>query len=317
MAELGFDGKVAIVTGAGRGLGGQHALLLASRGAKLVVNDPGVSLTGEGSDEGLAESVASEIREQGGEAVAETSSVATPEGGQAIVQTALDRYERVDILINNAGIMRDAPFEDMTPDLVDPLIEVHLKGAFNVTRPAWIAMREQGYGRVVNTSSAAGLLSGANKSNYGTVKSGIVGFTKILSYEGAPYNVKVNAIAPMALTRMTVQSMADADGSAEFNTAAMDKLRAFVAKLEPGLVSPVVAFLAHEQCPVSGEVYSVGGGQVSRFFIGRTQGYFNPCLSIEDVRDNFDEIRDQTGYTVPAGSGDEVAQLFQAITNSS
>jgi NAD(P)-dependent dehydrogenase (short-subunit alcohol dehydrogenase family) len=314
--DLSFDGKVAIVTGAGGGLGRQHAMLLASRGARVVVNDIGSTLTGEGSDAGRAQSVVSEIRDLGGEAIGETSSVGTADGGQALVQSALDTYGRVDILVNNAGIMHDAPFEGMTPDLVDPLIDVHLRGAFHVSRPAWIAMQRQGYGRIVNTTSAAGLLSGSHKSNYAAAKSGIIGFTKSLSFEGAPHDIKVNAIAPMAMTRMTAQAVADANDVDEFAPGALDQLKTFVDMLDPGLVSPVVAFLAHEQCPVSGEVFTVGGGQVSRFFIGRTVGHFNPRLSVEDVRDNFDKIRDLEKFTVPKGSGDEVAQLFESISKT-
>ena len=267
MADLGFDGKVAIVTGAGGGLGREHALLLAARGARVVVNDLGGSVHGDGADRGPAEAVATQIRDLGGEAVAEGSSVATPEGGQAIVDAALEAFGRVDIVVNNAGILRDKAFHNLTPDLLDPVIDVHLRGAFHVTRPAWIAMREQGYGRVVNTSSNSGILGNFGQSNYGAAKMGLVGFTRVLAAEGAKYNIKVNAIAPLARTRMTEEL-----------------LGAAAEKLEPALVSPVVAYLAHEDVPVTGEVYSVGGGRVARFFIGMTHGYTNPSLTVEDVR---------------------------------
>jgi NAD(P)-dependent dehydrogenase (short-subunit alcohol dehydrogenase family) len=243
MAEIGFDGKVAIVTGAGGGLGKQHALLLASRGARVVVNDLGGSVSGEGADKGPAEQAAQEIRDLGGEAVSDSNSVSTPEGGAAIVQTALDAYERIDIVINNAGILRDKSFHNLTPDLLDPVIDVHLKGAFYVTRPAWIKMREQGYGRVISTSSNSGILGNFGQSNYGAAKMGLVGLTRVLAAEGAKYNIKVNAIAPLARTRMTEDVLGDA-----------------VAQLDPELVSPVVAWLAHEEVPVTGEVYTVGGG---------------------------------------------------------
>jgi NAD(P)-dependent dehydrogenase (short-subunit alcohol dehydrogenase family) len=313
VTELGFDGRVAIVTGAGGGLGKYHALLLASRGARLVINDIGASIAGEGADAGPAQAVAREICDAGGEAVADTSSVATRDGGSALVQTALDTYGRVDVLVNNAGILRDAPFDDMTSELLDPVIDVHLRGTFFVTRPAWLQMRQQGYGRIVNTTSAAGLLGTALKSNYGAAKAGILGLTKVLAAEGAPYGIKVNAIAPFALTRMLTNSMADAAGAADFDPVVMEMVEGFMRKLDPGLVSPVVAFLAHEQCPVSGEIYTVGGGHVSRFFVGRTLGYFNPELSVENVRDNIDQIRDLADYTVPADPGEETAQLFQSI----
>jgi NAD(P)-dependent dehydrogenase (short-subunit alcohol dehydrogenase family) len=319
MTDLRFDGKVAIVTGAGGGLGKHHALLLASRGARVVVNDVGGSVSGEGPDSGPAEAVAREIRAQGGEAVADTHSVATAEGGQAIVATALDSYGRVDIVVNNAGILRDKAFSDMTPDLLGPVIDVHLKGAFYVTRPAWNSMREQGYGRIVNTSSTAGLVGTATKSNYGAAKTGLIGLTRILALEGAQHNIKANAITPTAYTRMLTQSLEQSGqeaGSRDDAAAAAvreELVNSYLGKLDPALVSPLVAFLAHEECPVSGEIYSAGGGTVARFFIGRTRGYFNPALSIEDVRDHLAEIRDEAGYTVPLDPGDEVTQMFRAI----
>jgi NAD(P)-dependent dehydrogenase (short-subunit alcohol dehydrogenase family) len=296
MADLGFDGRVAIVTGAGGGLGKQHALLLASRGARVVVNDLGGSVHGDGSDKSAAESVASEIVAAGGEAVANTDSVSTPEGGEALVQTAIDAYGQIDILVNNAGILRDKTFHNMTPELLEPVLDVHLKGAFYVTKPAWIKMREQGYGRVINTSSNSGILGNFGQSNYGAAKMGLVGFTRVLAAEGAKYNIKVNAIAPLARTRMTE-----------------DLLGEGAARLDPELVSPVVAFLAHETVPVTGEVYTVGGGRVARFFIGMTTGYFDAKLDMEGVRDHFEQIRDETGYTVPANPAEEFIALSKAF----
>lgn len=316
MADARFDGKVAIVTGSGGGLGKHHALLLASRGARVVVNDIGASITGEGSDKGAAEAVAKEIRDQGGEAIANTDSIATPDGGKAVVQAALDNYGRIDILVNNAGIMHDADFDDTTPELLEPMIDVHLRGVFFITRPAWAEMRRQNYGRIVNTTSAAGLLGSATKSSYGAAKGGVFGLTRVLAVEGAPHDIKVNAIAPFALTRMLSQSMDDAQGHADSDPATIELMAGFMSKLSPAMVSPVVAFLAHEQCSVSGEVFTAGGGQVSQLFIGRTQGYFNPNLSIEDVRDNLEQIRDRGGYTVPADPGEEAMQLFMAVAGT-
>ncbi len=203
MAELGYDGKVAIITGAGGGLGREHALLLASRGALIVVNDLGGAVDGTGSDKGAAERVVDEIKAIGGEAVADTNSVATPEGGAAIVQSAVDAFGKVDIVINNAGILRDKAFHNLTPDLLDPVLDVHLKGAFNVSRPAFVMMRNQGYGRIVSTSSAAGIFGNFGQTNYGAAKMGLVGLTRVLAIEGAKFNITANAIAPLALTRMT------------------------------------------------------------------------------------------------------------------
>ena len=297
MADLGYDGKVAIITGAGGGLGREHALLLASRGAQVVINDLGGSVSGEGGNEGPAHTTAKEIEDLGGIAVADTNSVATPEGGEAIVQTAIDAFGRVDIVINNAGILRDKTFHNMTPEFVDPVIDVHLRGAFWVTRPAWIKMREQGYGRVVNTSSNSGILGNFGQSNYGAAKMGLVGFTRVLAAEGAKYNIKANALAPVARTRMTE-----------------DILGPLADRLDPALVSPVVAWLVHEDCPVTGEIYSVGGGRVARFFIGMTEGYYNAKLTAEDVRDNWDKIRSEDGYTIPSGPGDEFAAMMKVFS---
>lgn len=296
MSTLTYDGKVAVITGAGGGLGRQHALLLASRGALVVVNDLGGSVTGTGADASAAQKVVDEIRAAGGEAVANHDSVATPDGGEAIIQTAIDAYGRVDIVINNAGILRDKTFHNMTPDLVDPVIDVHLKGAFNVTKPAWIRMREQGYGRVVSTSSAAGIFGNFGQANYGAAKMGLVGFTRVLAAEGAKYNIKANAIAPLALTRMTETLMG-----------------ALGEKLDPALVTPVVAWLAHEDCDVSGEIYSVGGGRVARVFIGETQGFTKKGLTLEDVRDNWATIRDTDGYVIPSGVPEETGLFFNAL----
>jgi NAD(P)-dependent dehydrogenase (short-subunit alcohol dehydrogenase family) len=296
MADLGFDGKVAIITGAGGGLGREHALLLASRGARIVVNDIGGSVSGTGGDAGPAEHVVKEITDAGGEAVPDTHSVSTPEGGAALVATALEQFGRVDIVVNNAGILRDKTFHNMTPDLLDPVLDVHLRGAFNVTRPAWVAMREQSYGRVINTSSNSGILGNFGQSNYGAAKMGLVGLTRVLAVEGAKYNIKVNAIAPVAKTRMTEEL-----------------LGAMGDKIEPRLVSPIVAFLAHEDCPVTGEVYSAAGGRIARFFIGLTPGYYNPALTVEDVRDHFEEIRSEKGYIVPRSNSDELSLLLKQL----
>ena len=297
MADIGYDGQVAIITGSGGGLGREHALELARRGARIVVNDLGGSVTGEGHEDGPAHKTAQEINDLGGIAVADTNSVATPEGGAAIVQTAVDEFGTVDIVINNAGILRDKTFHNMTPELLNPVIDVHLRGAFYVTQPAWLVMREKGYGRVVNTSSNSGILGNFGQSNYGAAKMGLVGFTRVLAAEGRKYNIKANAIAPVAKTRMTE----------ELFGAAGDPL-------DPKLVTPVVAWLASSEVDVTGEVYSVAGGLVARFFIGLTPGYYNPELTVEDVRDNWAEIRNEDGYMVPDGPNDELQKIFQTVT---
>lgn len=316
--ELRFDDQVAVITGAGGGLGKQYAVLLASRGARVVVNDLGGSVTGEGSSGETASAAAAEIRDRGGEAVADGHSVTSPEGGQAIIDAALSTWGRVDIVINNAGIVRDSPFEDMTADRFEPLLDVHLRGAFHVTCPAWKVMREQGYGRILNTTSAAGLLGNVGMSNYGSAKTGLLGLTRVLAAEGAEHNIKVNAVAPIAYTRMLTHSIDGAAPPADAAAQAVldDLTNQYLKKLDPALVAPVVAFLTHRDCPVSGEIYTVGAGHVSRFFVGRTRGFYSPGLSVEDVRDHLAQIRDETGYTVPGGPADEMAELFATIMAS-
>jgi NAD(P)-dependent dehydrogenase (short-subunit alcohol dehydrogenase family) len=313
--DLRFDDQVAVITGAGGGLGLQYALLLASRGARVVVNDIGGSVTGDGSNSEAAEAAADQIRQHGGQAVGDNHNVTSPEGGQAIIDTALNAWGRVDIVINNAGIVRDAPFENMTAEQFEPLLDVHLRGAFHVTRPAWKVMREQGYGRILNTTSAAGILGNAGMSNYGSAKTGLIGFTRVLAAEGADHNIKVNAIAPIAYTRMLTHSIDTAEQPDDPAAQAVldDLVSQYLQKLDPGLVAPMAAFLSHRDCPVTGEIYTVGAGHVSRFFIGRTKGFYSPELSIEQVRDHLDEIRDEAGYTVPGGPADEMGELFATI----
>jgi NAD(P)-dependent dehydrogenase (short-subunit alcohol dehydrogenase family) len=277
MSDVSFEGRVAIITGAGGGLGREHALLLASRGAQIVVNDLGGAVDGTGSSTGPAQTVVEEIEALGGAAVADGNSVASPEGADAMVKTALDAFGRVDIVINNAGILRDKTFSNMTDDLLSPVIDVHLKGAFYVTQPAWQHMREQNYGRIVNTSSNAGILGNFGQSNYGAAKAGLMGLTRVLSIEGARNNVKVNAIAPIAHTRMTEGQM---DQS-----------------MAPELISPFVAYLCHASCAVTGQAYSVGGGRVSRLFLGMTTGITDPDLTAEMVAERIGAI-DDTGEFV-------------------
>ncbi len=296
MAALGFDGKVAIITGAGGGLGKQHALSLASRGALVVVNDLGGAVDGSGSDAGAAQLVVDEIKAAGGEAVPNTDSVATPEGGESIVQTAIDAYGRVDIVVNNAGILRDKTFHNMTPDLLEPVLDVHLRGAFNVTKPAWVHMREQQYGRVISTSSAAGVFGNFGQTNYGAAKMGLVGLTRVLAVEGARYNIQANAIAPLALTRMTEDIMGNLG-----------------EKLSASLVAPIVTYLAHESCDATGRLFSVGGGRVAEVFIAEVPGFYKEDLTAEDVADNWAAVTEREGYSVPRNLGEETGLYVAAF----
>ena len=298
MTDLGFDGKVAIITGAGGGLGRQHALMMAARGALIVVNDLGGAVDGSGSDKGAAQLVVDEITAAGGEAVANADSVATAEGGAAIVQSAVDAFGRVDIVVNNAGILRDKSFHNMSPDLYDPVLDVHLRGAFNVTAPAWKLMRDQGYGRIVSTSSAAGVFGNFGQANYGAAKMGLVGFTNVLAVEGAKYDIKANAIAPLAFTRMTE-----------------DLLGPLGEKVQPELVSPLVTYLAHESCEPTGRLFSVGGGRVAEVFIAECQGYTDTDhLTPESLRDNWETVTDRTDYFVPASIAEETGMFLKALS---
>ncbi len=298
---IDFQNRVAIVTGAGRGLGAEHAKLLASRGAAVIVNDPGVGTDGTEGEQRPADEVVAAIKDAGGAAVADYGSVSDPAAAEAMVDTAVDEYGRIDIVINNAGILRDKAFHNLEWDNLHAVLDVHLKGAFYVTRPAFRLMREQGYGRIVMTSSASGLLGNFGQANYGAAKMGLVGLMNVLAIEGAKNDIKVNAIAPVAGTRMT-----------------QELLGPMADKLEPALVSPVVAYLASEACDVTGEVYSVAGGTVSRMFVGLTQGWFkhpdnDGALTPEDVEENLDSIRDEADYLVPATNQEEIQKIAQSL----
>ncbi|GAA5041227.1 NAD(P)-dependent dehydrogenase (short-subunit alcohol dehydrogenase family) [Thermocatellispora tengchongensis] len=297
MADLRFDGKVAVVTGAGHGLGRAHALLLAERGAKVVVNDLGGALDGTGASAGPADEVVEVITKNGGEAVANADNVATPEGAEGIVRAALDAFGRIDIVVNNAGILRDKSFGKMSVEDFDAVLAVHVRGSYLVSRAAFPHMKEQAYGRVVNTSSPAGLFGNFGQANYATAKMGLVGLTKTIGIEGARANIKANAIAPVAWTRMT-ESLLPAE---------------FESKLTPERVSALVAFLAHESCPVSGEVFSVGGGRVARVFVAEGPGWRKEDLTVEDIRDNWDSIMAEQPYLTPVALGEQANASLRAM----
>lgn len=297
MSNLLFDERVAIITGAGGGLGRSHALELARRGARIVVNDVGGSVHGDGISSSAAQLVVDEIKALGGTAVANHDSVATYEGGRSIVHTAIEAFGRVDILVNNAGILRDKAFHKMDAAMIDAVIDVHLKGALFVSQPAFVLMREQGYGRIVNTSSASGLFGNFGQANYGAAKAGIAGLTRVLAIEGARSGIKVNAIAPIADTRMTAGILGD-----------------LTSRVGPESVSPVFAYLAHEDCSVTGNVYSVSGGRVAKIFVAETVGAVFVDLTAEAVRDQLATIEDQDGYLQPE-SLDAATTIIAAALN--
>lgn len=297
MTELRFDDRVAVVTGGGRGLGRCYALLLASRGAKVVVNDSGGSLAGDGGDARPADEVVAEITAGGGDAVACTDSVATPAGGRAVIQTALDHYGRIDALIHNAGIVRRASLKEMTYEDFDAVLDVHLRGAFHVVRPVFALMCEAGYGRIVLTSSIGGLYGNHDVANYAAAKAGTVGLSSVVALEGADSGVKCNVIVPGAVTRM----------AAGLDTSAYPPM-------QPELVAPAVGWLAHESCSVNGEILAAIAGRVAKIVVAETPGVYRPSWTIEQVGDHIDAVRDATAPlifpVVPDGHARHIGYSF-------
>ncbi|MUL85677.1 MULTISPECIES: SDR family NAD(P)-dependent oxidoreductase [unclassified Mycolicibacterium] len=298
MSTLSFDDRVAVITGAGRGLGREYALLLASRGAKVVVNDPGGSLTGDGGDSAPAQDVADEIVSAGGQAVAVTDSVATAEGGQAIIDAAIEHFGRLDILIHNAGTVRRGSLKEMSYDDFDAVLDVHLRGAFHVVRPAFPLMCEAGYGRVVLTSSIGGLYGNREVASYAAAKAGILGLCNVVALEGAAEGVLCNAIVPGAVTRM-------AEG---LDTSAYPPMG-------PELVAPAVGLLAHESCSVTGEFFVAIAGRLARAVIAETPGVYQPSWTMEEVGDQMDSIRDVSELVifpvVPDGHANHIRYSFE------
>jgi NAD(P)-dependent dehydrogenase (short-subunit alcohol dehydrogenase family) len=294
-----FDGRVAIVTGAGGGLGRTYALELARRGARVVVNDLGGAVDGTGASSSAADQVAAEITEAGGEAVANYDSVSTEEGGSAVVGTAVDAFGTVDIVVNNAGILRDKSFAKMTPAEAEAVLGVHLMGSFYVSSPAFKIMKEKGYGRFVFASSGSGLFGNFGQANYAAAKAGMVGLMNVLAIEGAKYDIKANAIAPVARTRMTE-----------------DLLGPLAEMVAPEQVTPMVVYLCSEANEHTHEIFTVGGGRYGRVFIGTNQGWFagaGAVPSVEDVVDHLDEIRDITEPLVPGNSNEEIMIMGQLL----
>jgi NAD(P)-dependent dehydrogenase (short-subunit alcohol dehydrogenase family) len=298
MSEIRFDGRVAVITGAGGGLGKTYALMLASRGASVVVNDLGGASDGTGGGTSMADETVKEIEEAGGKAVANYDSVSTPEGGEAIIQTAVDNFGKVDVVINNAGILRDKSFTKLEPANLDAVIDVHLKGAFFVSQPAFRVMKEHNYGRFVFTASGAGIFGNFGQTNYGAAKMGLLGLSNVLSVEGAKNNIKCNTIAPIARTRLTEQLLG---GMAEH--------------LDPDHVTPLVAYLCSEHCELSHECFDVGGGRYARIFVGLGKGWTQAkgVATPEDIAANLDAIRNEEGYTVPDSIAGEMQAAMEAL----
>jgi NAD(P)-dependent dehydrogenase (short-subunit alcohol dehydrogenase family) len=349
MTELRFDNRVAVITGGGRGLGREYALLLASRGAKVLINDNGSSLTGEGHDDGPAQAVVDEIRAMGGEAVACTESVATPEGGKAIIDVAFDSFGRVDVLIHSAGNsvfhpldtithedfrkvvdihllggfnviqplfprMRQAgygrvvlihsagnsrfcPLETLSHEEFRSVVDIHLLGGFNVVQPCFPLMRKAGYGRVVLTGSIGGIYSMPTVAGYAVSKSGMIGLNNIVAIEGADRNITSNIILPGASTRMS-----EGIDTSQF------------PPMGPEMVAPVVGWLAHEACSISGEMLVSTAGRVARAFVTESQGVYEADWTIEKIADQIDAIRDParqwTFHPARNGFGEHLERSF-------
>jgi NAD(P)-dependent dehydrogenase (short-subunit alcohol dehydrogenase family) len=292
MNRYSFEGRVAVVTGAGRGIGRAYAHLLAELGASVVVNDLGGSMEGDGADPEPARTVAGEIADAGGKAISDTSDVSTVGGGQALIDAAVDAFGRIDVVINNAGNIRWGGLPEADADNLASHLAVHVGGSFNTTRAAWPHMVEQGYGRIVMTTST-GMFGLVDNLGYATAKAAVIGMTRSLTVAGAAHGIKINLIAPNAWTRMGAHP---SDG--------LDALTRPVPKqMEPELVAPMAGYLAHEACDVSGGIYLAGGGRFARIFIAVTQGYVPPqpeLSTIEDVAEHWAAINDETGYYVPA-----------------
>lgn len=276
----GVQDRVIAITGAGGGLGREYALTLAREGASVVVNDLGGARDGTGAGHSMADDVVNEIREAGGRAVANYDSVATEEGAAGIVKTALDEFGAIHGVVSNAGILRDGTFHKMTSENFDSVLKVHLYGGYNVLRAAWPHFREQSYGRVVVATSTSGLFGNFGQANYGAAKLGLVGLINTLAIEGAKYNIKANAIAPIAATRMTEDILPPE----------------VLAKLKPEYVAPVVAYLCTEEVPETGSVFIVGGGKVQRAALFQNEGanFENPP-SVDDIAAHWATIADLSG----------------------
>jgi NAD(P)-dependent dehydrogenase (short-subunit alcohol dehydrogenase family) len=297
--DFRFDGRVAVVTGAGRGLGRAHALLLAERGAKVVVNDLGGAKEGDGSDAGPANDVVREITGAGGTACADTNNVGTEAGCHALVDTAVREFGRVDIVVNNAGISRFATFPEADAENLERTLDVHLRGTWHTTRAAWPHMVEQGYGRVITTTST-GMFGLPDNLAYATAKGALIGFTRSLATEAASHGILVNCIAPNAITRPSTSA-----AKPNITTTPMDEAR--LRAMQTSLVSPMVAYLAHEECKVNGEILVAGAHRFARWFLAVTPGYRSDGQgdpTIEEIAEHWSEVTDQAGYYVPASLHD-------------
>ncbi len=300
MPSFSFENRVVLVTGAGGGLGRAHALQFAHAGARVVVNDLGSSLQGQGADVSPAQQVADEIRALGGEAIVNTDSV---ENGAKLIESALDHFGRIDVVVNNAGVLRDRSFTKMSEEDWDTVYRVHLKGAYQVSQAAWPHMRAQRYGRLLFTSSAAGIYGNFGQANYAACKLGLYGLTRTLAVEGRGYNIHANAVAPLAGSRLTEHLMPPE----------------LSAQLKPEFVSPLVAYLCHEDCTENGSLFEAGAGWFGKLRWERSLGVGLPtgqAISIEDIAKHWADITSFENSSHPSDNGDAITALLANLQNS-
>ncbi len=300
---IDFTGQVAVVTGAGRGLGRLYALDLARRGAAVVVNDVGGSMRGEGADSGVADDVVEEITKAGGSAIASYDSVANPAGGQAIIDAALDAFGRLDAVISNAGIFGSAPFEDLSLDDWARMLRVHLDGGFQLSQPAYRVMKDNGGGRFVFISSSAGVFGQPMEAHYAAAKAGLVGLTNVIAIEGEAHGIVANSVMPTGFSRMVTETVGDEKFLAESG---------FMQAIRPELVVPLVTFLASSACTFTHRNYSAAAGRYARVFVGLSEGWLADARSqptAEDIQAHLEEISSTEKFLVPASIVDEVLEV--------
>ena len=305
---IDFTGQAVIVTGAGRGLGRLYALDLAARGASVVVNDLGGSMGGDGADASVAEEVVAEIKKSGGVAVASHDSVATEEGGQAIVHTATESFGRLDAVVSNAGIFNTVPFDELSPADWGRMLNVHLDGGFYLSQPAFRIMKRQGYGRFVFIVSSAGLFGQPNSAHYAAAKAGLVGLANVIAIEGAEHGILANTVLPFAFTRMVTDTVGGGDELREQS--------GFLRSIEPALVVPIVVFLASRACDFTHQNYSACAGRFARVFVGLAEGWLadpDSAPTADDIATHLAEVSATEPFTIPTSIFDEVAAICDRL----
>jgi NAD(P)-dependent dehydrogenase (short-subunit alcohol dehydrogenase family) len=306
--SIDFTGQAVIVTGAGRGLGRLYAMEFARRGAAVVVNDLGGSMGGEGSDACVADEVVSEIVSIGGTAVPSHDSIATPEGGRAVVQIAVDHFGRLDAVISNAGIFSTCPFEDLAVEDWKRMLNVHVDGGFYLSQPAFKVMKAQGFGRFVFIASSAGMFGQPNSAHYAAAKAGLVGLTNVIAIEGEPHGILANSVLPFGFSRMVYETIGLGVDAAKDDP--------FLSAIKPELVVPLVVFLASKDCDFTHRNYSAGAGRYARVFVGLAHGWMaaqGTEPTAEDILNNIDDVSAPEPYTIPGSIVDEVLELANRL----